>query len=83
MRAIECFIAFAVFCGVCETLSETELTVGECGIFEVTDTPEQGEKLWPWAVDLINRMTEKQFCSGSLISNKHVLSGEITLAFPF
>jgi secreted trypsin-like serine protease len=32
---------------------------------------------WPWLVAFFNRQTEKFFCAGNLISQKHVLSGEL------
>lgn len=32
---------------------------------------------WPWLVAFINRQTDIFFCAGNLISNKHVLSGEL------
>jgi secreted trypsin-like serine protease len=31
---------------------------------------------WPWLVALFDRKNEKFFCAGSLISEKHVLSGK-------
>jgi Trypsin len=31
---------------------------------------------WPWLVALFNRKNEKFFCAGSLISKRHVLSGD-------
>lgn len=33
-------------------------------------------KEWPWNVAFIHRPSEKFFCGGSLISDRHVLSGE-------
>lgn len=32
---------------------------------------------WPWIVALYNRPQKKFFCAGTLISQKHVLSGNI------
>lgn len=31
---------------------------------------------WPWLVAFVDRQSESFFCCGSLISSKHVLSGE-------
>lgn len=32
---------------------------------------------WPWIVAFLHRFERNFFCGGSLISDKHVLSGEI------
>jgi hypothetical protein len=32
---------------------------------------------WPWLVALKHRYTEKFFCGGSLVSERHVISGEV------
>lgn len=32
---------------------------------------------WPWIVALTHKMNNQFFCGGSLVSAKHVLSGEI------
>lgn len=32
---------------------------------------------WPFLVAFMNRQTEKFFCAGNLISEKHVLSGKL------
>jgi secreted trypsin-like serine protease len=32
---------------------------------------------WPWLVALIHRHTRQFFCGGSLVSERHVISGEV------
>jgi secreted trypsin-like serine protease len=32
---------------------------------------------WPWLVALKHRHTKKFFCGGSLVSERHVISGEV------
>lgn len=44
---------------------------------QVIDDENFSESEWPWAVALFNRKIDEYFCSGSLISAKHVLSGEV------
>lgn len=38
---------------------------------------EKGE--WPWMVAFIHRKEEVFFCAGSLVSKKHILSGEAVI----
>lgn len=40
------------------------------------NTVHKGE--WPWIVAFIYEKNEKMFCGGSLISEKHVLSGKFS-----
>jgi hypothetical protein len=41
-------------------------------------TPVKKETPWPWLVALINWPKDELFCGGSLVSEKHVVSGECT-----
>jgi hypothetical protein len=49
-------------------------TIPKCGF--VMDKQDTNYNAWPWFVALEFWPSAQFFCSGSLISNKHVLSGE-------
>jgi secreted trypsin-like serine protease len=71
---------FAIFTTFCCTFVEGQ---GEsCGRkFSGSDLSFGREQVqsneWPWLVALVHWPKKKFFCGGSLISNNHVISGEI------
>lgn len=81
MKFRELLLIF-VICGVFGQLETKKEEI--CGIkpeFEIGVRVYGGETVdnkaeWPWLVAFVNIATESFFCSGSLISTKHVLSGE-------
>jgi Trypsin len=72
-------LVFVIFVAICCVLADGQ---GEsCGRkFSGSDLSFGGEQVqsneWPWLVALIYSPKNVFFCSGSLISSKHVISGE-------
>lgn len=72
----------AVVLNVCAILGLGEANLENCQSSDpIVSRIFGGEKVtkfkieFPWLVALYNRKNEKFFCAGSLISEKHVLSG--------
>lgn len=68
---------------ICEVFGQSL----DCGIKDelvidiriVGGDPVNHQASWPWLVAFFNKFTGLFFCSGSLISQKHVVSGEFDL----
>ena len=80
-------ILLVVFVVVCETLGDKFPMNQTCGLKESSSEPlsfgpgtygvaETKKSEWPWLVAFIYWPESKFFCAGSLISEKHVLSGK-------
>lgn len=82
MRFLEVLVTFLAFSSVCLQASPTEVK-SVCGkknaakglVFGGEQTK---PNTWPWIVAFSHRAKRKQnfFCGGSLVSAKHVVSGE-------
>lgn len=68
------FVIKVVNCGLIERVVACGQRNGSIGtIFGGAET-QKGE--WPWLVPFYHRPTNNFFCAGTLISEKHVLSGK-------
>lgn len=81
----KCLIFFIIlFCVNFELLT---IKAHECGKKEgeFKGTVYGGKKTekaeWPWIVAFLHRKYQNFFCGGTLISEKHVLSGEVMFFF--
>lgn len=67
---------FVTLITLCLVSQYVQADSGECG--RISDSLQDANS-FPWTVELVNRRTNLFFCAGSLISSKHVLSGESQL----
>jgi Trypsin len=77
MRFKESFVIFVAICCPYVEGQESESCGSKIGARGLSFG---GEKVqsneWPWLVALINWPKNEFFCGGSLVSSKHVISGE-------
>jgi hypothetical protein len=79
MKFIEVHLLYMTVCFSCYVF---DLSSAECGKRpsgrgnSFGSAPVKKETPWPWLVALVNWPKDELFCGGSLISEKHVLSGE-------
>lgn len=71
------FTVLVIFCLVkCNSLTQEIVIVNR--IFGGYHVPTKDKFEFKWLVALHNRVNDNFFCAGSLISQQHVLTGEIT-----
>jgi secreted trypsin-like serine protease len=73
--------SFLIFVAFFEALALSKIDSNRCGSrHTVVGTIYGGDRAnrnsWPWLVALFDRKNERFFCAGSLISEKHILSGK-------
>jgi secreted trypsin-like serine protease len=74
--------SFVIFVAICCIYADGQGESENCGRKDsVSERIFGGEEVqsneWPWLVAFVNWTENKFFCGGSLVSSKHVISGEI------
>lgn len=69
------FFVFAIFVKSSNTFNDCGIPTGVITGF-VYGGDEVVEGQWPWVVPLFNKNSGHYFCGSSIITNRHLLSGE-------
>lgn len=77
----ESFALIIVTCFLSEAQSVTFCGQRNAVIGTIFGGEEVSRNAWPWLVAFHNRLKKKFFCAGSLITEKHVLSGKYCRTF--
>lgn len=76
MKFGDFLLIFVVICGVFGQLQGNNQECGMKFLARIVGGTSVNQAEWPWLVAFVNTFYERFFCSGSLVSTKHVVSGE-------
>jgi hypothetical protein len=68
--------SFVIFIAICCISVNSEEFGMECGRKRGAEDSEVDNNKWPWLVGFVYQPYDEFFCSGHLISERHVLSGK-------